>query len=63
VRERLVGASHAVGFATRTPPSASLVESVSGSQVVRGRNVVVEVRADSEITEVVVQSTPCARGR
>ena len=28
--ERLVGASHAFAFATRTPPSASLVSSVSG---------------------------------
>ena len=48
-RERLVGASHAFGFATRTPPSASLVESVSARQVVRGREVVVNVRADSEL--------------
>lgn len=48
-RERLVGASHAFGFATRTPPSASLVESVSARLVVRGREVVVNVRADSEL--------------
>jgi hypothetical protein len=51
-RERLVGASHAFGFATRTPPSASLVESVSARQVVRGREVVVNVRADSELGDV-----------
>ncbi|MEP7224307.1 MAG: hypothetical protein ABI783_05055 [Actinomycetota bacterium] len=51
-RERLVGASHAFGFATRTPPSASLVESVSVSQVVRGSEVVVKVRADSELGDV-----------
>lgn len=47
-RERLVGASHAVAFATRTPPSASLVEGVSTGQSVRGREVVVTVRADFE---------------
>ena len=35
--ERLVGGSHAFGFATRTPPSASLVSSVSGSQPIGGR--------------------------
>jgi hypothetical protein len=51
-RERLVGASHAFGFATRTPPSASLVETVSARQVVRGREVVVNVRADSELGDV-----------
>jgi hypothetical protein len=42
-RERLVGASHAFAFATRTPPSASLVASLSGSQHVHGRSVVVHV--------------------
>jgi len=51
-RERLVGASHAFGFATRTPPSASLVDSVSARQVVRGSEVVVKVRADSELADV-----------
>ena len=35
--ERLVGGSHAFGFATRTPPSASLVAGVSGSQAISGR--------------------------
>ena len=51
-RERLVGASHAFGFATRTPPSTSLVDSVSARRVVRGSEVVVKVRADSELADV-----------
>lgn len=50
--ERLVGASHAFGFATRTPPSASLVESVTAEQVIRGSGVVVRVRADAELADV-----------
>ena len=50
--ERLVGASHAFGFATRTPPSASLVDGVSASQSVSGREVVVSVRADAELADV-----------
>lgn len=50
--ERLVGASHALAFATRTPPSASLVASLSASQVVRGREVVVTVSADAEVGDV-----------
>lgn len=50
--ERLVGASHAFGFATRTPPSASLVGSLSADQAVRGREVVVKVRADGEVGAV-----------
>lgn len=48
-RERLVGASHAFAFATRTPPSASLVKSVSGVQSILGNRVVVRVRGDAEI--------------
>jgi len=51
-RERLVRASHAFAFATRTPPSASLVESLSADQAIRGREVVVTVRADAEIGDV-----------
>jgi hypothetical protein len=48
-RERLVGASHAFGFDTRTPPSASLVAGVSGAQSVEGSRVVVRVRGDAEL--------------
>ena len=65
-RERLVGASHAFGFNTRTPPSASLVGSLSADQVIRGRAVVVKVRADAEVSDVraVVQvHAVCARAR
>jgi len=64
--ERLVGASHAFGFATRTPPSASLAESVSASQTVSGREVAVRVRADAELADVraVIQvHAVCARAR
>lgn len=50
--ERLVGGSHAFGLSTRTPPSASLVRSVSGSQEIRGESVVVRVRGDAELAGV-----------
>lgn len=50
--ERLVGGSHAFGFFTRTPPSASLVGSVSGSRSVGGSSVVVRVRGDAELASV-----------
>jgi hypothetical protein len=62
--ERLVGGSHAFGFSTRTPPSASLVAGVSGSQRVNGENVVVRVSGDAELAGVraVVQvHALCAR--
>jgi hypothetical protein len=51
-RERLVGASHAFAFDTRTPPSASLIAGASGSQGVQGRRVVVRVRGDAELAGV-----------
>jgi hypothetical protein len=50
--ERLVGASHAFAFATRTPPSASLVSSVSGVEQIGGRSVVVRVSGDAELAGV-----------
>jgi len=50
--ERLVGGSHAFGFSTKTPPSASLARSVSGSQAVSGESVVVRVRGDAELAGV-----------
>ena len=64
--ERLVGASHAFGFFTRTPPSASLASSVSGTQAVRGGKVVVNVRGDAEVGGVraVIQlQALCSRSR
>ena len=64
--ERLVGASHAFGFFTRTPPSASLSSSVAGSRTVRGNTVRVGVRGDAElggIRAVVQVHAVCARAR
>jgi hypothetical protein len=50
--ERLVGASHAFGFQTRSAPKASLASSVSGSRAVRDGRVVVRVRGDAELEGV-----------
>jgi hypothetical protein len=50
--ERLVGGSHAFAFVTRTPPSASLVGGVSGSQQLSSNAVVVRVRGDAELAGV-----------
>jgi hypothetical protein len=50
--ERVVGGSYAFGFATRTPPSTSLVSGVSGSQSVADRSVSVRVRGDAELAGV-----------
>jgi hypothetical protein len=50
--ERVVGGSHAFAFATRTPPSESLVSSISGSQSVGDRSVSVRVRGDAELAGV-----------
>lgn len=64
--ERVVGGSHAFAFATRTPPSSSLVSSASGSQEVSDRGVVVRVRGDVELAGVralVQVSALCSRSR
>lgn len=64
--ERLVGTSHAFGFFTRTPPSASLVSSITGAPAVQGRNVRVRVRGDAELEGVraVIQlQALCTRSR
>jgi hypothetical protein len=50
--ERLVGAGHAFGFDTRTPPSASLAAGVTGTRRVQGGRVVVRVRGDAELQGV-----------
>ena len=50
--ERVVGSSFAFAFATRTPPSASLVSSVSASQAATDRTVAVRVRGDAELAGV-----------
>jgi hypothetical protein len=49
-RERLVDATYAFGFYTRTSPNASLAGSVSGSLAVSGNRAVVTVRGDAEIS-------------
>jgi hypothetical protein len=50
--ETLVGASHAVGLGTRTPPSAAVIENVTAAQVVRGRRVVVSARGNAELGRI-----------
>src|SRR5262249_44715229 len=50
--ERLVAGLHAFAFAMRTPPSASLVSGVSGTDELRGDSVVVRVRGDAELAGV-----------
>jgi hypothetical protein len=50
--ERLVGASHAFGFRTRSAPSASLASSLSGTRAVRDGRVAVRVRGDAELEGV-----------
>ena len=51
-RERLVGASHAFAFGTRTPPGASLIASVSAARSISGRRVLVRARGDAELAGV-----------
>ena len=64
--ERLVGGTHAFAFDTRNPPNSSLVSSVSGSEAVGSRGVVVSVRGDAELAGVralVQVQALCARVR
>jgi hypothetical protein len=64
--ERLVSGSHAFAFSMRTPPSASLVRSVSGIQELRGESVAVRVHGDGELAGVralVQVHALCARAR
>jgi hypothetical protein len=51
-RERLVGASHAFGFYTEQPPTASLISTVTGRRRVAGRRVSVVARGDAELVGV-----------
>jgi len=65
-RERLVGASHAIGFFRRTPPNASLVATVTSARTVSGSRVVVRARGDAElggVRAVVQVHAICARAR
>jgi hypothetical protein len=64
--ERLVGASHAVGFYTRTPPTRSLATAASARERIRGRSVAVTARggfALAGVRAVVQVSAICAGGR
>jgi hypothetical protein len=64
--ERLIGGSHAFAFATRTPPNASLVSSISGSDEIRGASIAVRVRGDAELAGVhalVQVQALCSRSR
>ena len=51
-RETLVDATHAVGFGTPRPPSASVTGTVTASRAVRGRRVLVSVRGDAELGRI-----------
>lgn len=50
--ERLVGAAHAVGFYTGSPPGRDLVRSVSSARSAQAARVVVSVRAGSSVKRV-----------
>ena len=61
-----MGGTHAFAFDTRNPPSTSLVSSVSGSEEIGSRGVVVSVRGDAELAGVralVQVQALCARVR
>ena len=63
--ERLVGASHAIGFYTRTPPTRELGAAVTARERIRGRSVLVAARgglAISGVRAVVQVSAICAGG-
>jgi len=50
--ERLVGGSHAFAFATRTPPSASLVAGIDGATRVGSATVTTRITGDAELSNV-----------
>jgi hypothetical protein len=49
VRELLVDAAHAIGFATRRPPTATAIGLVTARHAIRGNRVVATVQADAEL--------------
>lgn len=64
--ELLVDATHAFGFRTPQPPTASVVGTVSGTRAVRGQRVLASVRGDAElgsIRAVVQVHAVCSRVR
>ena len=65
-RELLVEAMHAIGFATRRPPSATAVGLVTARRAVRGSRVVATVEGNAElgtIRAVVQVQAVCSRAR
>jgi hypothetical protein len=65
-RELLVDATHAIGFATRRPPSATAVGLVTARHAVRGSRVVATVAGNAElgtIRAVVQVQAVCSRVR
>lgn len=50
--ERLISGWHAIGFYTASPPSSSLVRSVSASRILRGTRVEVRARARAAVAGV-----------
>jgi hypothetical protein len=64
--ERLLAASHAIGFYTQTAPSASLAAAVRTRQVLRGSHVTVSIQAGKRVAGVraVIQvGAICAGGK
>src|SRR5262249_43384705 len=64
--ERLIAASHAVGFFTQTPPGNQLVGAVHTRRAVTGSRAVVAVRAGravSGVRAVVQVGVVCAGGK
>jgi hypothetical protein len=64
--ERLLAATHAIGFYSQTPPSASLAGAVKTRQVLRGSRVIVSVQAGKPVARIraVIQvSAICAGGK
>jgi len=59
-RKRLLGATHAIGFFTATPPSPATIASVAVAQSVRGGNVRVTVRALDGVAATVQLDLECA---
>ena len=64
--EFLVDVSHAFGFRTAQPPSATVIGMVSGSRAVKGQRVLVTARGNAElgtIRAVVQVHALCSRVR
>jgi hypothetical protein len=58
-RERLVAASHAIGFRGSSPPDAAAVGGLTGSQTVQGRRVTAVARLESPARAIVQVTAVC----